>query len=194
MKFAIIIVFAVSSLVLFSPAATLAQRDYFTNEEIELIRDAQEIDHRIDVLTHAIDRRFAALNVDVGGPKISAKESDKWGELPKGTRLQLLFDVKRILQKAIDDIDNIAERPSSAAAEDARGEKSAGYAVLFPKAVRSLAAAARRYQPALKSELDKTTDNGEKGMIISSIEFCDQILLAVGKLPAEAPKKSGKDH
>src|SRR5688572_29450379 len=72
-----------------------AQRDYFTPEEVELIRDAQQIDERIEVLTYAIDRRFAALKLDVGGPKISPKDSEKWGAFPTGTRGQLLLDIRR---------------------------------------------------------------------------------------------------
>jgi len=42
-------------LTLLFPAAAKAQRrDYLSNEEIELVRDAQEIDLRIEVLTKAI--------------------------------------------------------------------------------------------------------------------------------------------
>lgn len=178
------------SLLVFSfslSTAASAQRDYFTPEEVELIREAQEIDHRIDVLTHAIDRRFSALKIDVSGPKISAKEIEKWGELPKGNRLHLLFDIKRILQKAIDDIDSLAERPNSIVI-DQDEKKPKGYAELFPKAVRSLAAAAQRYKAALKAELDKTQDAAEKGSILDSLDFCDQIIAAVAKLPAEVKK------
>lgn len=168
------------------PSAASAQRDYFTAEEIEMIRDAQRIDDRMALLTKIIDRRFAALKVEVGGAKISPKEADKWGVLPEGTRMQLLFDIKRILQKAIDDIDSLAERPESAILPEPEDKKAKqSFADLFPKAVRTLAAAAQRYQPALKAELDKPNDNAEKGSVLASLDFCDQIIAAVAKLPAQ---------
>lgn len=173
-------------------AQAYAQRDYFTPEEIEVIRDAQEIDKRIDALTRMIDRRFGALNVEVGGVKFSSKDIEKYGELPKSTRFQLLLDIKRILQKAIDDIDSLAERPDSAILPVDEKDKR-GYAELFPAAVRALAAAATRYQPALKAELDKPNDPAEKGSVLDALDFCDQIIAAVAKLPPEQPKAKKKN-
>jgi len=174
------------------PQAAKAQRDYFSEAEIELIRNNQEIDKRIDVLVHAIDRRFGVLKLNVSAPKRSVKD-EEWGELPTGSRLELLYDIKRILQKAIDDIDSLSERPNSAAISDPSDpdqKKSKGFEVLFPKAVRSLAAAAARYQPVLKAELDKNNDKAETGSIMDSLEMCDQIIPAVQKLPAEVKKKN----
>ena len=170
--------------------AASAQRDYFTPEEVELIREAQEIDHRIDILVHAMDRRFAVLNLNVSPPKrVNSKKSEEWGELPSGSRLQLLYDIKRIMQKAVDDIDSLAERPESAVIyDDPKEKKSKGFADLFPKAVRDLAAAAQRYGPVLKSELDKKNDMSEKGSILDSLQMCDEIIAAVAKLPAEIKK------
>ena len=176
------------------PAPAFAQRDYFTPEEVELIRDAQAIDRRIDVLTHAIDRRFAALKIEAGGAKTPEKEKGLWGEMPKGTRFELLVDIKRILQKAIDDIDNLSERPDSGIIPDKNDKKAEGYAIIFPRAVRNLAAAAKRYQPALKAELDTTKDGMDKGPILDSLDMCDQIIAAVTKLPAETPKKNAQNH
>ena len=43
------------------------RRDYMTEAEIEVVRDSQDIDLRIDTLTKMIDRRFAALGIDVQG-------------------------------------------------------------------------------------------------------------------------------
>src|SRR5215203_2843659 len=88
------------------PSAANAQkrRDYLTEAEIELVREAQEIDIRVAVLTKAIDRRLAVLNNQ------TPKEKEVWGELPKGSRAKLLGDVEKLLGKAIDDVDNVAER------------------------------------------------------------------------------------
>jgi len=65
---------------------------------------------------------------------------------------------------------------------------------LFPTAVRSLAAAATRYRPVLNSELPKTADERDKGMILNAIELCDSILESVVNLPPEVitDKKKGK--
>src|SRR5215203_5423109 len=92
------LIVAAAALILL-PIYAQAQRDYFTPEEVELIRDAQEIDRRIEVLIHAIDRRFEVLKSDVSAPVVSKKDLTKWGELPQGTRAEMLFDIKRILRK-----------------------------------------------------------------------------------------------
>ena len=177
-------------LLTFLPLSAQAQRDYFTPEEIELIRDAQEIDRRIDVLVRAIDRRFSVLKSNVGAPVVPKDDNSKWGELPQGSRAEMLLDIKRILRKAIDDIDTLAERPESAVISPTRDPKKAKKVEdIFPKAVKNLAKAAERYQPALKAELDKSTDNAEKGSILETIEMCDEIIAAVPKLSTVPLKK-----
>ncbi len=183
----LLVVVIISFLALLLPSAAAAQRDFLTPEEVELVREAQEVDIRIEVLTQAIDRRFGVMNINVGAAK--PKKNAEWGELPKGSRPELFLDIRRLLQKAIDDIDNLAERPDSmVVAEPEKGKKPKGYSDIFPRAVRSLAAAAARYKPVFANELDKSTDNLEKGTILASIELCDQITAAVTKLPAEVKK------
>lgn len=169
----------------YSPFTAYGQRDYFTDAEIELIREAQQIDQRIIVLTHAIDRRFGVLSINVSAPP--KKPSGDWGEPPIGTRIEMLADIKHILRKAIEDIDNLAERPESIVI-DVNEKKPKGYAELFPKAVRLLAAAAERYRPVFKTELDKSKTEAEKGIVLDSIEMCDEIIASVAKLPASAKK------
>jgi hypothetical protein len=169
-------------------------RDYFTPAEVELIRNAQEIDLRINVLIKAIDRRFTGLQIGAAAPKVSGKDADKWGPLPTGTRAELLLDVKKILQKAIDDIDNLAERPDSAPIPLDEREKRKPASELFPKAVRNLAEAAKRYEPTLKAELETTKDGRESAIISESIDMCEEIIAAVPKLPAQVEKKKNKDR
>jgi hypothetical protein len=176
-----------SFLLLSSPTAAQAPRDYMTDDEIELVRDAQDIDERIDVLTKMIDRRFAALKIDAGGASVPVKDTTKWGPAPTGTKTELLDDVKKLLQKAIDDIDNVAAHPVDYNIDKDRSEKQKKKdAQRFPNAVRNLATAAHRYQPPLKTLLDKTTDEREKGLILASLEFCDEIISASSKVTAEA--------
>ena len=192
----ITLVLSILTLTLFvlASASTAAaqRRDYMSEAEIEIIRDAQDIDTRIEVLTRMIDRRFAVLRIEVGGWKQAKKESDAWGEMPKGTRLELFSDIKKLLQKAIDDIDNLAAHPNAAPIRD-KEEKNSKEAKKDPQrfglAVRKLGQAAGRYLTPLKSTLDKATDEKEKGLLLDSIDFCNQIIDAVGKLPPESKKK-----
>jgi len=132
------------------------RRDYLTDDEIELVRDAQQIDLRIRVLTRAIDRRFAVLGISSNG-EVPKDKSGSWGPAPSGTRVELLDDIKRIIQKAVDDIDNLAERPDSIVVEEPdKKQKPKKYEDVFPPAVHILAAAAKRYEPLLKKELENT--------------------------------------
>lgn len=158
---------------LFFPLSARAQRrDYLTEAEIELVRDAQEIDLRIMVLTKAVDRRFAVLKNQ------PLKEKEEWGEPPKGTRFDLLSDIERILGKAIDDIDNVAERN-----KDSK---------LFPKAVNKLADSCTGYLPQFKSFIDTVKDEKERGALLGSIENCNEVIAASSKVPKEPAKEEKK--
>jgi hypothetical protein len=172
--------------------ASAQRRDFLTEQEVEIVRDSQDIDERIDSLTKMIDRRFHVLGINVNGWKDAGKTtSATWGGLPTGTRAELLNDIKKILQKAVDDIDNLAAHPSSAPIREKGDKRAKKDPERFPNAVRELAAAAGRYIGPLKTELDRSKDDREKGSIIDSIELCSQILEAVGKLPPEVKKEKG---
>lgn len=160
----------------FSASAGAQRRDHLTEEESELVREMQEIDKRTEIYITAIDRRFSALGVANSiTDKKSKKDSEKWGKLPKGTRTELLIDIERILQEAVDNIDGVAER-------DMKSE-------LLPKAVHLLADAAKRFLPELKTFLDSAQNDKEKGAIIGAMDFCNQIVEASSKLPPEEKKK-----
>ena len=193
MKSSIFYILAVAAIfTFFGTSADAQRRDYLTDEEIEIIRDAQEIDLRIAVLVHAIDRRLAVLKINVGNTEKELKEKDVWGPLPTGSKIELLSDVKRIFQKAIDDIDNLAARPDSAVIYDTDGKKPKVPKDLFNKAVRTLAAAATRYRPVFEKELSLTEVKTEKGAYMDLIENCSQVIEAVTKLPAEVKKSKNK--
>ncbi len=172
-----VFLFIFAAFLFFLPSKTNAQRrDYMTDEEIEIVRDSQEIDLRIDVLTKMIDRRFAVLNNE---PSPIKKNSELWGAPPKGTRIELLSDINKLLTKAIDDIDMVAERK----AFDAK---------MFPKAVKHLDASCTVYVPKLRMEYDKAADEKEKGVILGAIESCGQVKEAVGNLEQVVPKEEKK--
>jgi hypothetical protein len=187
--FCFLSLFAVIAFTASSAHAQSSHRDYMTDAEIELVRDAQDIDARIAVLTKMIDRRFAVLKLDVGGAAIPNKETDKWGPTPEGTRMDILDDIRKLLDKAVDDIDDTAMHPNKYIVDPKRSDKQKQIdEARFPKSVKNLAASAKRYQPALKSLLDKTTDEKEKGLILAAIDSCDEIIAATTKLPAETKK------
>lgn len=175
----IVLVFGVLS-------ANSQRRDFVTDAEAELIREHQEVVMRIEVLTKFIDRRFAAANIGGHTWVLPKKNSEVWGEEPKGSRLELLSDIRRLLQKAIDDIDDIASREKSSI----EGNEKSG--VLFPKAVRNLDSAASRYKPIFEREIGNASSDAEKGILLASIEFCDQIAEAAATLPAEVSDKKKK--
>lgn len=163
---------------LFPLSANAQRRDQLSEMETELVREAQEINLRTEVFVKAIDRRFLVLNNDASQSKKVEKDSEKWGELPKGTRAQLLIDIEKILEEAIDNIDNLATH-------DAKNE-------LLPKAVHILSDASARFLPQLKSQLAKTNTDVEKGAILGAIDSCNQIIEASAKVPKEESKKKKK--
>lgn len=156
--FAFVILFTT----LASPSVSAQKRDYLTPEELELVRDAQELDLRIKVLNHATDRRFSVLFNE------KIKEKEVWGPLPQGTRLQLLIDIDKLVQKAVDDIDDVAARN--------RTNK------LLPKALGIFTESCRSYGPKLKSLLDATTDQKERSPIIGASANCEAVIEAAAGL------------
>jgi acyl-CoA reductase-like NAD-dependent aldehyde dehydrogenase len=181
MRFTTYALTALFLLLVFLPSAASAQkRDYLTEEEVELIRDAQQIDFRVDVLVKAIDRRFMALTGDTSQAKQLEKDEEKWGTLPKGERVQLLSDIAKILQKAIDDIDDIARREKGMESE------------FFPVGVHKLADAAQRFLPQFKTQMDAVKSEKERGAILTSIDLCNQIIEASAKVPKPEKNKKKK--
>ena len=176
----------VAVLTIFGIKAHAQHRDYMSDEEIELIRDAQDIDLRVDTLSMMIDRRFTALGTDAGGAKVKPKNAYKLGPEPTGTRLQLYHDIRQLLQKAADDIDDIAGR------NDISQKQNRMEGILFPKAVRSLAASAARYLPLLETAGSNTDDRMLSGTIAKAIELCELIMESAKKLPPEPTKEEKK--
>lgn len=164
---------------MFAPAAIFAQRrDHLTGAEIELIRDQQSIDGRMEIYLKAIDRRLMVLNNDQTNAKQVERDAGKWGELPKGTRAQLLSDIEKILDESISKIDDVA-------AHDAKNK-------LIPVAVNILADGVNRLMPELKAQLDKAADQKERGAMLNAVDFCNQIVEASAKVPKMSEKERKK--
>jgi len=90
-----------------SPGLSLAQQrgDVLNEQEIERVREAQEIDQRTEVFLKLAGRRLNALE---GRPDHLTKR-DQWGEPPSGSPQQLLTAYRRILEELADKLDAVAE-------------------------------------------------------------------------------------
>jgi hypothetical protein len=152
-------------------------RDHLTPQEVDLVKDAQILDKRVEIFIKAVDRRLLVINNTAeANAKLLKKDSEKWGELPTGTRAQLMSDISRIFDEAITNIDDVS----------ARDEKNP----LIPKALRKLAAAATRIVEQLKPIAGQIKGDSETSTFDQLNENAESIIQAANKLPAAVEKKS----
>lgn len=155
--------------------AALMQRDHLTEQEADLVRDAQEIDKRIDVMIRAVERRLLVLtDPQAEGTKQVQKEMEKWGPLPKGSRYDLFTDISKILDEAITNIDDASERTPSNET--------------LNKALRKLSEASTRFVAQLET-LRAGSRGSEREALDGIIENADSIIEAAKKLPPPVKKK-----
>src|SRR4030095_11270483 len=161
-----------------SGSALVAQtRDHLTPQEVDLVKEAQILDKRIDVFVKAAERRLMVLNnTATANAKLLKKDSEKWGELPTGSRAELVGDIARILDEAITNIDDVSAR-------DDRNP-------LIPKAVRRLAQAANTITATLSPPRDQAKSDAEIASFELLHEDVKSILEAANKLPPEIEKKA----
>jgi hypothetical protein len=165
---------------LFTMSVSAQTRDHLTDAETDLIRYWQELDKRTEVFIKAADRRFAIINgAAQPAMKKAVKDEPDWGEVPKGTRAQLLGDIAGILDEAITNIDN-------AATHNAKDP-------LVTRALRKLNNAANGYTQQLTSMKTKTTDADEIAAIERVYDEAKEILDAGGHLPAGAVEDEQPD-
>jgi hypothetical protein len=153
-------------------------RDHLTEQEIELVKEAQALDKRVDVFIKAADRRMLVLTSTATDPttaKQLKKDTELWGDLPKGTRAELIGDIARIFDEAITNIDDVS----------ARDEKNP----LLAKALRKLAAAATRIVGQLKPQEEQAKDDSEANSFDQLVENAESIIQAANKLPPPSEKK-----
>ena len=78
-----LIILCLASLV-FAKTST-PQRDHLTPQEVDLVKEAQIIDQRIEVFIKAAERRLMVLNgTQAPVTKQSKKESELWGDFADG--------------------------------------------------------------------------------------------------------------
>ncbi|HEY2964444.1 MAG TPA: hypothetical protein VGJ37_18640 [Pyrinomonadaceae bacterium] len=170
-------------LTLFAHNANAQQRDHLTPQEVDLVKEAQVLDKRIDVFIKAADRRILVLN---GGAVAAApaktkqakKEAELWGELPTGSRAELVSDIARILDEAITNIDDVS----------ARDERNP----LIAKSLRRLAQATNTIIEQLKPLRVQAKSDAEIASFETLNEDAQSILEAANKLPPEVEKSDKK--
>lgn len=153
------------------------KRDHLTEQEVELVREAQALDKRTDVFIRAAERRLQAVDgtTTAASSKQAQKEMDKWGPLPKGTRAELLTDFAKILDEAINNIDDVAAR-------DAKNP-------LVTKALRKLASAVNNFLPQISSMRAQSRNGEELAALEDALENMQQITEAANRLPPPSEKK-----
>lgn len=160
----------------------LAQRDYLTPQEVDLVKEAQVLDKRIDVFIKAAERRLLVINGSSSAStnaKQLKKDSERWGELPTGSRAELVSDIARIVDAAIDNIDNVSEH-------DERNP-------LIAKSLRKLATSVNSIMAQLKPLSAQAKSEAEIASFEQLNEGAQSILEAVTKLPPEVEKKAKKN-
>ena len=174
------ILFAALLLLTALTAPAFAQsRDHLTPKEVELVQDTQLLDQRIDVFVRAIERRLMVMNgTESSNTKQLKKEAEIWGDLPKGTRAELLSDIDRILDEAITNIDDVSTKD----------EKNP----LLAKAVRRLAAEATQLKTQLSPLREQAKSEEELASLEHLLESGQSIIDATSKLAPQLPETKGK--
>ena len=152
-------------------------REHLTPQEIELIKEAQILDKRIDIFIKALERRLLAINgTAAANAKQLKKDAEKWGELPTGSKADLVSDIARILDEAITNIDDVS----------ARDERNP----LIPKALRRLVQAVNNVQSQLAPLKEQMKSPAEVASFELLEEDVQSILEAAKKLPPDVDKKA----
>ncbi len=171
---ALTVFFALSSF-----SATAQRRDHLTPQEVELIQESQVLDLRTEIFIKAIQRRMMVINSSgTFTAKQLQKDSEKWGELPKGTRAELIGDIARILEEAITNIDDVS----------LHDEKNP----LLAKSLRKLNLTAEQLMTELTPLGEQAKSDDEISSISQALENASSIIDAARKLPAAAEPEKGK--
>ncbi len=158
-------------------SAVQTPREHFTEQEVELVKEAQILDKRIDVFIKAADRRMLVITgAEPANTKQLKKDAELWGTLPTGTRAELIGDIARIFDEATTNLDDVSSRD----------EKNP----LVPIALRNLAAAATRIVSQLKPLVEQAKSDPETSSFDQLVENAESIVQAASKLPPPVEKKA----
>ncbi len=163
-------IFAIGCLIT-HPAAGQNKREHLTAQEIEVVRDSQELDKRTSVFIKAAERRVLLLtNPQQAAPsKESHKEIEKWGDITQSTRTQLLSDLARIFDEAITNIDDAALRSADSP--------------LLSKSLKQLSAASTNFLTQLAPLRDHAGEGAEREALEQTLDALEEIIEAAKKVP-----------
>jgi hypothetical protein len=162
-------------------SAQAQSRDHLTQQEVDLVKEAQILDKRIDVFIKAVERRMMVINNSASAnAKVLKKDSERWGELPTGSRAELVGDIARIFDEAITNIDDVSSR-------DERNP-------LIAKALRKLAQAVNSTMAQLKPLSTEAKSDAEIASFELLNEDAQSILEAATRLPPEVVDKKAKKN
>lgn len=165
----------------FSVQASWQKRDHLTPQEIDLVKEAQILDKRIEVFIKAAERRVMVVNgTAASNAKQLKKDAERWGELPTGSRFELVGDIARIFDEAITNIDDVS----------ARDERNP----LISKSLRRLAQSVSSIMEQLKPFGSEAKSDAEIASFELLNEDAQSILQAASKLPPEVEKKAKKNE
>lgn len=143
-------------------SAQSKKRDHLTEQEVDLVRDVQQIDQRIEVFIKAADRRILVLTTPNATQK--KKEEEVWGPLPTGTKLELLTDYKKILEEAEEKLDDFFSREPKSD--------------LLKKALQKFKQAANKQIIQLRALAAQLTDKKEQRALAEAIEEAETVTKA----------------
>jgi len=82
--------------------------DYLNEQEVDRIREAQEIELRTQVFIFIANRRLKIITGEL--KQQTKKEEELWGPLPKGTTTELLDGYRRAIAELMEKIDDTYQR------------------------------------------------------------------------------------
>lgn len=155
-------------------------RDHFTEREIDQIKDTQILDKRIGVFVKAIERRLRVITgTTTDTAKQQKKDAELYGDLPTGSRTELIGDIAKILDEAITNIDDVSSRD----------EKNP----LIPSALRLLATEATRVVEQLRPLQAQASGDAEVASFEQLTENAESIISAANRLPPAVKEKKKSD-
>jgi hypothetical protein len=139
--------------------AQTPKRDHLTEQEVDLVREFQEIDKRVEIFVKAAERRLLVLTNPNATQK--KKEEELWGPLPAGTKRELLTDYKRILEEVEEKLDDAYNRDSKAEG--------------LGKAVKKIKEAATRHIVQLRTLAPQMTDQKDQRALLEAIAEAETV-------------------
>ena len=151
-------------------------RDHLTEREVEQIKETQVLDKRIGIFVKAIERRLRVLTgTTTDTAKQQKKDAELYGDLPTGSRAELIGDISKLLDEAITNIDDVS----------AHDEKNP----LIPTSLRLLANEATRVVEQLRPFRGQAESDAEVASFEQVTENAEAILAAANKLPPPVTKE-----